>query len=61
MPYIEAKFFEGRLDDAKSAALIEGITDALAAVFGDDVRRVTWVVLEEVPRTRWGIDGKPAG
>jgi len=60
MPLITATFFEGRLDTETEPRLIEALTDALASVFGPEIREQTWVVLQEVPRHRWGVAGHPS-
>ncbi|BFO16220.1 MULTISPECIES: tautomerase family protein [Streptomyces] len=59
MPLIDVKLYEGRLDGATETELIARITDAVAEVFGDQARAATWIVLQEVPATRWGIAGVP--
>lgn len=62
MPIIEVKAFSQRFDDAdQNAALVKALTDAMAAVYGDAVRPSTWVVLNGVPRTCWGIGGQLPG
>ncbi|MFG3250086.1 4-oxalocrotonate tautomerase family protein [Streptomyces sp. NPDC048187] len=59
MPLIEVKLYEGRLDGATETELIAKITDAVTEVFGEQAREATWIVLQEVPATRWGIAGVP--
>lgn len=61
MPLITAKMFEGRLDPDTEPRVIAALTEALVSVFGEEIRDQTWVVLEEVPRTRWGFGGRTAG
>ena len=58
MPLITAKFYEGRLTPETEPQLVKALTDALASVFGPEIREQTWVVLEEVPRRRWGVAGR---
>jgi len=57
MPLISAKFYEGRLTAETEPRLIEALTNALVSVLGPEVREQTWVMLEEVPRRRWGVGG----
>lgn len=57
MPYIDVTLFEGRLDSTTEPRLLAAITDAVASVLGEEVRPATWVVLQEIPRTRWGFGG----
>ncbi|MGW0120783.1 tautomerase family protein [Streptomyces sp. NPDC003327] len=59
MPLIEVKLYEGRLDGTTETELIARLTDAVTEVFGEKARAATWVVLQEVPATRWGIAGEP--
>jgi 4-oxalocrotonate tautomerase len=61
MPLIEVTIYEDRLDETTESELVARLTDAAASVFGDGVREHTWVVLQGVPRKRWGIAGKTGG
>ena len=59
MPLIEVKLYDRRLEgpDA-SAKIIEEMTEALVRATGDEgVREHTWVVVQGVPPTQWGIVG----
>jgi 4-oxalocrotonate tautomerase len=58
VPYIEVKALERRIDDESAKRVIEALTDALCGALGEEVRSQTWVVVEGVPGTRWGIAGK---
>jgi 4-oxalocrotonate tautomerase len=40
-------------------AMVEKLTDAMVAVEGENLRPVTWVVIEEVQGGDWAIGGKP--
>jgi 4-oxalocrotonate tautomerase len=59
VPYIEVKALERRIDDASAKRVIAALTDALCDALGEEVRPDTWVVVEGVPATRWGIAGEP--
>lgn len=61
MPYIEVKIYEHRLDADTEPALIARLTDAVVAVFGEEIREATWIALDPVPAHRWGIGGRPGG
>jgi 4-oxalocrotonate tautomerase len=61
MPYINVKIYEHRLDADTEPALIERLTDAVVAVYGEEIRSATWITLEPVPAHRWGIGGRPGG
>ena len=58
VPYIEVKAFDRRIDDASARRVIEKLTDALCDALGEEVREATWVVVEGVPPSRWGIAGQ---
>jgi 4-oxalocrotonate tautomerase len=58
MPFAQIHLLEGRTEDPKQA-VIEKVTDALCEAVGaprDTVR----VVIQDVPKTNWGIGGKSA-
>jgi 4-oxalocrotonate tautomerase len=58
MPIIQVNLMEGRSDEQKEA-LIAALTDATVQSLGaprDSVR----VLLNEMPKTHWGIGGKSA-
>ena len=60
MPIINFKAIEGVIAPEQKRELIERLTDATAAVYGEGIRQVTWVVIEDVNSGDWGIAGKPA-
>ena len=39
--------------------IIERLTDAMVSIEGENMRGVTWVVVEEVRSGDWGIGGNP--
>jgi phenylpyruvate tautomerase PptA (4-oxalocrotonate tautomerase family) len=62
MPIVEIKLFEQRLvEDTRAAELIDHVTDAFRATFGEDVARDTQVIVIGVSPRHWGIGGRPAG
>jgi 4-oxalocrotonate tautomerase len=58
MPLAQVTLGQGRADYEQKKKLIAKITEAFVEVLGSDPKNV-WVVLQEVPRSEWGIDGKP--
>ena len=58
MPFVNIKLIEGTLTQAQKQDMISKVTDAVVAVEGENLRPVTWVVLEEVISGDWGIGGK---
>jgi 4-oxalocrotonate tautomerase len=60
MPIVNFKTIEGVITPEQKRELITKLTDAVASVYGEGIRQVTWVVIEDVPSGEWGIAGKPA-
>ena len=48
----------GRLHGASEAGIIERLTDAMVAIQGEEMRSVTWCLVEEVASGEWGFDGQ---
>jgi 4-oxalocrotonate tautomerase len=59
MPLVNFKAIAGVIDGDQKRELIAKLTDAVASVYGDGIRQVTWVVIEDVPSGEWGIAGEP--
>ncbi|RYF52858.1 MAG: hypothetical protein EOO27_27590 [Comamonadaceae bacterium] len=60
MPYINVKLFEARLDADTESRLLSALTDAVVSVYGEAIRKATWVTIEGVPHSRWGFGGRVA-
>jgi 4-oxalocrotonate tautomerase len=58
MPLIQVKVIEGVFTEAQKREMIQKLTDAMVAIDGENMRPVTWVVVEEVKSGDWGIGGK---
>ena len=58
MPLVNVKLIEGVFDDAQKREMIEKLTDTMVEIEGENMRGVTWVVVEEVKSGDWGIGGK---
>jgi 4-oxalocrotonate tautomerase len=61
MPMVNVKLLEGVFTPAQKREMIRKLTDAMVSIEGENLRSVTWVVLEEVKGGDWGIGGKPLG
>ena len=59
MPLINVKMIEGVFTPAQKQDMIRKLTDTMVAIEGENMRPVTWVVLEETKSGDWGIGGKP--
>jgi 4-oxalocrotonate tautomerase len=57
MPLINVKIIEGVFDDTQKREIIERLTDAMVTIEGENMRQVTWCVVEEVKSGDWGIAG----
>ena len=58
MPLVQVKLIEGVFSDAQKQEMIRKLTDAMVSIEGENMRRVTWVTIEEVRSGDWGIGGK---
>ena len=59
MPLINVKLIEGVFDTDQKREIVTRLTDAMVQIEGENMRPVTWVVVEEVPSGQWGIGGNP--
>jgi 4-oxalocrotonate tautomerase len=59
MPFINVKLIEGVFDAEQKRQIVERLTDTMVGIEGENMREVTWVVVEEVRSGDWGIGGKP--
>ena len=58
MPLINVRLIQGVFNDDEKAQMIEKLTDTMVEIEGENMRGVTWVVLEEVKSGDWGIGGQ---
>ena len=59
MPLINVKIIEGVFGPDEKQQIIERLTDAMVSIEGENMRQVTWCVVEEVKSGDWGIAGNP--
>jgi 4-oxalocrotonate tautomerase len=59
VPLIDVKIVEGLFSVAQKREMIARLTDTMIAIVGEEMRQVTWVVLDEVHNGDWGIGGEP--
>lgn len=59
MPLVNVKVIEGVFSPSQKADMVKGLTEAMVGVEGENMRPVTWVVVEEVKSGDWGIGGNP--
>ncbi len=58
MPLIQVKLIENVFTAAQKNEIIRKLTDAMVAIEGENMRPVTWVVIEETRSGEWGIGGQ---
>ena len=58
MPLINVKLVEGVFTAAQKREMITRLTDTMVGIEGENLRPVTWVVVEEVKSGDWGIGGQ---
>jgi len=58
MPLVNVKLIEGVFNEDQKREMIERLTEAMVSIEGENMRPVTWVVIEEVKGGAWGIGGK---
>ena len=58
MPFVNVKLIEGVFSADQKRDMIARLTDTMVAIEGENMRPVTWVVIEEVTSGEWGIGGQ---
>jgi 4-oxalocrotonate tautomerase len=60
VPLVNIRVPEGSLSEEKKNRMIELVTDAVieAEGYGDAVRPITWVIIDEVKDGNWGAAGR---
>ena len=59
MPLVNVKLIEGVFDAEQKQRIVRDLTEAMVEIEGENMRPVTWVIVEEVTSGEWGIGGKP--
>ena len=57
MPLVNVKVIEDVFTPEQKRQMVERLTDAMVSIEGENMRPVTWVVVEEVKSGDWGIGG----
>lgn len=58
MPFTTVKVIEGVFSKEQKKEMIEKITEAQIEVYGEGMRDLTWVVIEDIKQGDWAIGGK---
>lgn len=59
MPLINVKVIENVFTPEQKREIVERLTDAMVSIEGENMRSVTWVIVEDVTSGDWGIGGNP--
>jgi 4-oxalocrotonate tautomerase len=59
MPFVNVKVIEGVFSPEQKQDMVRRLTDTMVGIEGENMRQVTWVVVEEVKSGDWGIAGNP--
>jgi 4-oxalocrotonate tautomerase len=59
VPFINVKIIEGVFSADQKQDMVRRLTDTMVEIEGENMRPVTWVVVEEVKSGDWGIAGTP--
>jgi 4-oxalocrotonate tautomerase len=57
MPLVNVRLIEGVFNEDEKRQMIEKLTDAMVEIEGENMRQVTWVVIDEVKSGDWGLAG----
>jgi 4-oxalocrotonate tautomerase len=57
MPLIQVRLIEGVFTDSQKHEMIRKLTDTMVSISGENLRPVTWVIVEDVRSGDWGIGG----
>lgn len=59
MPLINVKLIEGVFTPEQKTEMIVKLTDTMVSIEGENMRQVTWCIVEEVKSGDWGLAGNP--
>jgi 4-oxalocrotonate tautomerase len=58
MPLVNVRLIEGVFTPEQKSEMIHQLTETMVRIEGENLRPVTWVIVEEVKGGDWGIGGK---
>ncbi len=59
MPLINVKIIEKVFSQEQKQEMVKKLTETMVSIEGENMRGVTWVVIDEVKSGDWGIGGQP--
>jgi len=57
MPMVNVRLIEGVFTPDEKREMIHKLTETMVEIEGENLRPVTWVIIEEVKSGDWGIAG----
>ena len=61
MPLVDIQLIKGVFTPEQKRQMIHQLTETMVEIEGENLRPVTWVVVEEVKSGDWGIGGNALG
>jgi 4-oxalocrotonate tautomerase len=58
MPLVNVRLIEGVFTPEQKREMIHQLTETMVGIEGENLRPVTWVIVEEVKSGDWGIGGQ---
>jgi 4-oxalocrotonate tautomerase len=58
MALIHVQIIEGLFTAQQKQDIVERLTDVMVEIEGENMRRLTWCLIDEVPSGQWGIGGE---
>src|SRR4051794_20161565 len=58
VPLIQVKVIQGVFTAPQKREIIERLTDAMVAIEGEEMRPMTWCLVEEITSGEWGVGGQ---
>jgi 4-oxalocrotonate tautomerase len=58
VPLINVRLIEGVFNESEKQDMVEKLTDTMVEIEGENMRGVTWVVIDEVKSGDWGLGGQ---
>jgi 4-oxalocrotonate tautomerase len=58
MPLVQVKLIEGVFTPEQKREMIRKLTDVMVSIEGENMRKVTFVTIEETKSGDWGIGGE---
>ena len=58
MAFIQVKLIAGVFTVPQKQEIIERLTETMVAIEGEEMRSVTWCLVEEIASGEWGVGGQ---